>query len=308
MRNIESKFMSSILRYNWGLELIIKRLGHILNKIYSQLIIIDKLGITIKKLRKIMTEDQITIICDTREPKSIMKAMKFIQKQENLNINIRTEMLEFGDYIISTRMAFERKRGDDLVSSVFDNRFFQQLSKLKNYFQFPIILLENPQKIFSRPTVLEGPIYGALAYATYKMGVSLIPTNTEKETAQLLIDLAREEKEHGFELDSNFSIDQNRIENEPISPEDQIYFLEGLVRTGRKSAKKLLNYFQTPKYILYALEQTHIHFNPKGEPYKIEGMLENIKGFGPKYIEWNKKIYTSSAKEAKATKKKTFTH
>jgi len=63
----------------------------------------------------------------------------------------------------------------------------------------------------------------------------------------------------------------------------QIFFIEGLLQCGSKKAKKLLEVFDTPQEIF----NTIIH-----EPDKIL----QIKGFGDKFIEANKKLLQNNLK------------
>ena len=66
------------------------------------------------------------IIMDERERGEIRSVFETIPCQ------LRIETLDIADYIISKDIAIERKRGDGLVASICDNRFFSQLEKLKN--------------------------------------------------------------------------------------------------------------------------------------------------------------------------------
>lgn len=61
------------------------------------------------------------IIMDERERHEIRSVFETIPCQ----LQIKT--LDIADYIISKDIAIERKRGDDLVASICDNRFFSQV-------------------------------------------------------------------------------------------------------------------------------------------------------------------------------------
>ena len=105
---------------------------------------------------------------------------------ETIPCQLRIETLDIADYIISKDIAIERKRGDDLVASICDNRFFSQLEKLKKHYKKPLIILENPKKMFERKGVYEASIYGAIIYTIYKMKIALFPTRDAKETAETI--------------------------------------------------------------------------------------------------------------------------
>ena len=84
-----------------------------------------------------MKIEELRIIVDEREKKSgIPKLLS--------SIGVKTEIktLPIGDYIVAPETIVERKSIQDLISSVFDGRLFDQCDRLKNNFEFPIILVE----------------------------------------------------------------------------------------------------------------------------------------------------------------------
>ena len=248
--------------------------------------------------------DEIHVIIDERERGKIRKAFRFLEQKNGYNIKLQIETMEHGDYVVSSRIAIERKRGDDLVSSIFDNRLFEQIIGMKEKFDQVVLIVENPKKIFRRPTIKEAPIYGALLYVAFKMGVSVVPTTNEKETAELVYALAKSEQERG--IFPSWPLPERTIPIKKVAQEDQEHFLQGMVQVGVKSAKQLLSAFGAPKYVLHALQETIVHVKKDGTPRKIEGMMEHVRGFGPKFVYRNKRLYTMSHKEAKKNKEKTY--
>ncbi|MHA1521948.1 MAG: ERCC4 domain-containing protein, partial [Promethearchaeota archaeon] len=93
---------------------------------------------------------QIKIVMDERERGQIREEFLKLDSDPTLNLDIDIETLEYGDYIISPRCAIERKRGDDFVSSIFDQRLFLQLQKLREAYLYPILILEDSKRMFSR--------------------------------------------------------------------------------------------------------------------------------------------------------------
>ncbi len=249
-------------------------------------------------------QQKVHVILDERERGKIRKAFRFLEQTQGKKMRLQIETMDFGDYLVSSRIAIERKRGDDLVSSIFDNRLFEQLIGLKEYFEQPVLILENPKKIFRRPTIKEGPIYGALLYVAFKMGVSVIPTINEKETAELVYALAKNEQNRGFL--PVWPLPKRKVPIKKISRKDQEHFLQGMVQVGSKSAKRLLNTFGAPKYVFHALQETEVQLKKDGTPKKIRGMMEHVRGFGPMFVHRNKRLYTMSHKQAKRNKEKTY--
>ena len=84
-----------------------------------------------------MRVEDLRIIIDERERKSgIPKLLK------DIGVNVEIKTLPIGDYIVSHETVVERKSINDLIASIFDGRLFDQCNRLKEHFQFPIILLE----------------------------------------------------------------------------------------------------------------------------------------------------------------------
>lgn len=221
------------------------------------------------------------IIMDERERGEIRSEFETIPCQ------LRIETLDIADYIISKEIAIERKRGDDLVASICDNRFFSQLEKLKKYYRKPLIILENPKRMFDRKGVYESSIYGAIVYAIYKMKIAIFPTRNAKETAETIWSFAK-----FVQKSEPYEYIPIKVEQEKISMNSQLFFLEGLLQVSEKKAKILLNHFKTPYKVLQAIIQSEITYSKSGKPKGISGNLENLKGFGHKFLKINKELLT----------------
>jgi DNA excision repair protein ERCC-4 len=237
-----------------------------------------------------------TIIMDERERGSIRVEMK------KLDCKLKIKTLDYGDFLISNRICIERKRGDDLISSIFDNRFFKQLDGLKQLYECPILILESPKKMFQRKFINEKPIYGAIMYVAHKMHIPIIPTNSEAETAQLIYQIALQEQTGGVIPEYN----SEKIEDKSskITREDQIYLLEGLADVGSKKAEKFLELFSTPYFILHSILETKLKYTASGRIKGIDGILSNVKGIGPKFVAKNQQILLSDYVQNKKTKEK----
>src|SRR4030067_2354939 len=80
-----------------------------------------------------------TIIVDSREASSAKKiAAGLVEK----GVNVKTEMLEKGDYILSDQCAVERKTVNDFVYTLTRRFLFEQLFRLKDVYPKSLIVLE----------------------------------------------------------------------------------------------------------------------------------------------------------------------
>ena len=108
-----------------------------------------------------MNLKDLRIVVDEREKKSGIPDLL-----KSIGINVEMKMLPIGDYIVAPETIVERKSIQDLISSVFDGRLFDQCDRLKNNFEFPIILVEG--NINAIEDLTENPFvfYGAISSIT----------------------------------------------------------------------------------------------------------------------------------------------
>ncbi|PIN82231.1 MAG: heavy metal resistance protein CzcA, partial [Nitrosopumilales archaeon CG11_big_fil_rev_8_21_14_0_20_33_24] len=131
-----------------------------------------------------MKLENLRIIVDERERKS---GIPDLLKSVGLNLEMKT--LPVGDYIVAPETVVERKSIRDLLSSVFDGRLFDQCSRLKEHFEFPIVLMEGNvdeiEEITDNPMIF----YGALSTVAIDFKIPIIPTPSAMHTAKLLVSL-----------------------------------------------------------------------------------------------------------------------
>ena len=159
------------------------------------------------------------------------------------------------------------------------------MQKLKKYYKKPLIILENPKKMFERKGVYEVSIYGAILYAIYKMKIALFPTRDARETAETIWSFAK-----FVQKSEPFEYEPIKVEQEKISVDSQLFFLEGLFQVSEKKAKILLDHFKTPYNVLQGIIQTETTYTKSGKPKGISGSLDELKGFGHKFLKVNKEL------------------
>jgi len=229
------------------------------------------------------------IIIDDRERKLIAI---FDKKKDT--ITYESKRLDIADIIISSEVAIERKEGLDFISSIMDNRLFEQIVRLKDTYPTQILILEGlDDKVFERTGMKISSIYGALSFISYKLGVSVIPTRNVEDTAIVIERIAL--REQSDDKDSSpFARSAPKAMDKSAR---MTYIIEGLVDTGPKKAKQLIDAFKTPHGVLKSIKHSEITYTRTGNPKGIQGPLEQLPGFGWKYVEKNKKILFGSKKK-----------
>ncbi|MBA7661856.1 hypothetical protein ES703_69876 [subsurface metagenome] len=218
--------------------------------------------------------------------------MKLLE-EKHPNIKFETKQLDIADIVISEDVAIERKEGFDFVSSIMDNRLFEQCLRLKETYTTPILILEGlNDNVFENTGMKISSIYGALAYISYKLGISVIPTRNLEDTAIVIERIAYREqiKDGAFIL-------SRKAPKSMSTEERRTFIVEGFVDIGPKKAKSLIDEYKTPYRVLKAIQQTEITFTRTGNPKGIEGPLSELSGFGWKFVEKNKEMLFGKRKD-----------
>ena len=216
-----------------------------------------------------MKLENLRIIVDERERKS---GIPELLKSVGLNIEVKT--LPVGDYIVAPETIVERKSIRDLVSSVFDGRLFDQCTRLKEHFQYPIVLIEGNvdeiQEITDNPLIF----YGAISTVVLDFKIPIIPTPSANHTAKLLVSLcSRKDSPKGPYL--------KKIKKSSDLEKQQLSVLCSLPGIGEKFAVRLLEKFGTPLNVFTGTSAELAKVEGLGEvrAKKIKKMLESKSKF-----------------------------
>jgi DNA excision repair protein ERCC-4 len=210
--------------------------------------------------------ESLRIVIDERERKS---GIPDLLKSIGLNIEITT--LPIGDYIVAPETVIERKSIHDLVSSVFDGRLFDQCSRLKEHFQFPIILMEGD--VDEIEEITENPLifYGAVSAVALDFKIPIIPTPSASHTAKLLVSMcSRKDSVKGPFL--------KKIKKSNDLKKQQLSALSSLPGVGEKLASRMLEKFGSPLKVVNASlsELSKVEGLGEARARKIKHMLETV--------------------------------
>jgi ERCC4-type nuclease len=230
------------------------------------------------------------VIVDHREPPKLKKRLI------KLGMEVTEQQLDIADYIFSDQVACERKTGIDLISSIKDNRLFEQIDRLIETYDQPILLLENLSSAFERVEWKKRKkhVYGALTYIFLRRQVPVIPTSKMSESAIVINRIASwTQEEHDDPIIARKSPKKRSLED------NQQFFLQGLLNTGQKKARTLLETFDgSPTKVIKGILSSKVLYTRTGNPKGVEGEFEKLEGFGPKYILQNQELLRSSKKKS----------
>ncbi len=179
-----------------------------------------------------------------------------------------------GDFVLSDRVAVERKTVDDFANSIVDGRLFSQAKTLKESYEKPMVVIEGENWQPARNVSPEA-IMGALASLLVDYSLPVVRTRTSTETALLLVSLGRREQ-----------IDEGRKPKTRAipKPEDpaalQEYIVASLPNVDTVRSRRLLQRFGTVE---------RIFTTQKSELSEVEGIgktiSERIRGIVTKLYE-----------------------
>ena len=178
--------------------------------------------------------NELRLVVDEREKKS---RIPDLLKAVGINVEVKT--LPIGDYIVAPETVVERKTISDLISSVFDGRLFDQCNRLKDNYQFPILLIEGNLDEIEKLTENWLVFYGAISSIVIDFKIPIIPTPNAYHTAKLLASMcSRKNETKGPFI--------KKIKKSNDLQKQQLSVLCSLPGVGEKTAIRMLEKFGTP--------------------------------------------------------------
>ncbi len=167
-----------------------------------------------------------------------------IRHLHELGATLEARQLEVADFVLSDRVAVERKQAADFVDSLVDGRLFDQIRQLKEYPK-PFLLIEG-ESLHGHRSVAPEAILGAIASITIDYGVPVLQVRDGAETARFLHAVAKREQ---FASDRKVAIRPGK----PSTDEDLRRFLvAGLPGVSEVLADRLLARFGSPAGVFAA--------------------------------------------------------
>jgi len=185
-----------------------------------------------------MNLKNLRIVVDEREKKSGIPGLL-----KGIGINLEIKTLPIGDYIVAPETVVERKTISDLVSSIFDGRLFDQCNRLKEHYQFPILLIEGNIDELEELTENSLVFYGAISSIALDFKIPVIHTPNASHTAKLLMSMcSRKDASKGPFI--------KKIRKSNDVQKQQLSILCSLPGVGEKTAIRMLEKFGTPLRVL----------------------------------------------------------
>lgn len=186
------------------------------------------------------TKQRIKIITDHREKGS--PVLKNLLKED---IDLNLKQLAVGDFLLSKDCCVEFKNVKDFVDSVVDGRLLSQLRSLVQYPK-PVLIIEGDQEWFANRMVSQEALNGMFATISTSYRVPILRTFNPKETAKLLVAIAKKEQK---DEEINFTFHSAKP---LVDKQLQEYIVSSLPGVGGALSKSLLEKFDSIKALFSA--------------------------------------------------------
>ena len=202
-------------------------------------------------------EETTEIVVDQRELDAAIA--KDLSKRES--VHTRLETLAVGDYVLSDRVAVERKSVADFLDTLLegDRSLFEQVGDLSRAYARPILIVEG-DGLYEERNVHPDAIRGALASLAVDFDVSILQTGGEAETAELLRTIAsREQSEH------DRAVSVHGEKSAKTLSEQQEYVVSSIADIGPVTARSLLAAFGSVEGVMTARTEDLLEADGVGE-------------------------------------------
>lgn len=139
-------------------------------------------------------------------------------------------------YLLSDRVAIERKTAQDFLNSIMDKRLFVEATEMGENFAVPLFIIEG-EDLYGIRGFHPNAIRGAISALMVQYGVSLLSTKTDVETAALITWMATHEQQGVPEV----SLHPKRKALELADQQRRV--VEMLPGVGMVGARELLQHF-----------------------------------------------------------------
>jgi ERCC4-type nuclease len=192
-------------------------------------------------------DETVEVVVDQRELDS--NIARDLSKRDG--VETRLETLSVGDYVLSDRVAVERKSHGDFMDTLLggDRSIFEQAKDLTRHYTRPVLLLEGDGDLYAERNVHPNAIRAALASLAVDWGVSVVHTRSEDDTAEMVETIATREQ-----TDNDREVSAHGEKAAKTLGEQQEYVVSSIADIGPVTARSLLDEFGSVEAVMTADE------------------------------------------------------
>lgn len=213
-----------------------------------------------------MTEQPVRVVVDQRELRSGVA-----KELERIGVDIHLATLEVGDYVVSDRVAFERKDLSDLLNSwIHDKKLFGQIGDLAHSYERPVLIIEGGDPFSSGRQIHPAAIQGMLNTIATSFRCPTLYSLNPAETARIIHMIGKREQSDERRV---ISLHGKRSHLSPAAQRE--YVVSAINDVGPQQAKNLLKHFGSVEKVMTASleELTEVELVGHGTASKIRELV-----------------------------------
>jgi len=185
---------------------------------------------------------KIRVVVDEREkPSGVPELLK------EYGLQVEYQMLDVGDYVVSSDCAVERKEERDFLKSLYSGRLFDQAHRLCETYDRSALIVEGKLPLFVREMAKPRAFWGALTTLAFEYGLSVFFTADAGQTADLIYTLT---KRKGLVRPRGLLVRKRpRVRD---LEKNQLFLVSSLPGIGPKLADRALRRFGTARRVFSA--------------------------------------------------------
>ncbi len=204
-------------------------------------------------------EYKATIYIDSREA-STKNGKRITDLLLDLDVEVRKQKLDFGDYLVGSDVAIERKTVMDFASTLANRFLFDQVFQMREAYPKALVVIEGYMGLLRKFRKIKPEAINGALFALANTGIPLVPTIDYKDTALFLSTAAKQLQKEKQPL----KIRQKKKVTDVST--QQIFIVAGLPHIGPSLAEAMLKRFKTVRQVFNASESE----------------LQNVDGIGRK--------------------------
>ena len=188
--------------------------------------------------------DAVKIVVDVHEMRSDV-----VNELDKLGAMVEVRTLPVADYVLSDKVAVERKTAEDFSSTLIDRDLFGQIRALIESYENPIVVIEG-KNLYTGRNIHPNAIRGMLASIVVDFRVPILYSDNAEDTAAMLYIIARREQ-----IETKREPVLHGKKSTKTLTEQQEYLVSSIPAIGPIAARALLAHFESVEAIINAREE-----------------------------------------------------
>jgi len=168
--------------------------------------------------------------------------------------------LEVADYVVSDRVAFERKNIDDFLSSwLTEKKLFGQIGDLVKAYERPVLIIEGGNPMYAGRNLHQNAVQGLMNTIAVSFRCPVLYSDNAPDTANIIMMIAKKEQDEEYRLPQ-----MHGKRSHMTTDEQREYIVSAIPDVGPVAARALLEHFGSVQEVFSTDIERLIHVKNVG--------------------------------------------